>query len=40
MPINAILFDIDDALLGTNYDLAVPIIGHTDFLLTDGDFVA
>ena len=41
VPINAVLFDIDDALLGTNYDeLAAPITSHTHFPLTDSDFVA
>ena len=41
MPINAILFDINDALLGINDDdLAAPITGHNHSPLTDSDFVA
>ena len=41
MPIIAILFDINNALLDTNDDdVAAPITGHTHSPLTDSDFVA
>ena len=41
MRINAIVIDINDALLGTNdNDSAAPITGHSHSPLTDSDFVA